>query len=142
MSNSHSFNEIYLLHLLKAQDPQKRFTFKCPLEMAFPVGMSSRSSLTVRAECVVVDSELGAQNRIQTCLQSSKTTNFSRANSFALKADFRGQFETTFSFSFNEWPGSWASNPGCPHSKAYTLPALFHSVVLPHVFLQGSSWDI
>ena len=69
-------------------------------------------------------------------------TDFSQANSFELKVDFRGQFETTFSFSFDEWPGSWASNPGCPHSKAYTLPALFHSIVLPYVFLQGSSWDI
>ena len=111
--------------------------------------MISRSSLIVKAECVVVDSELGAQDRIQTCIldtdlptEFKDLTDLSQANSFELKADFRGQFETTFSFSFDEWPGSWASNPVCPHSKAYTLPALFHSIVLPYVFLQGSSWDI
>ena len=94
--------------------------------------MSSRSSLTVRAECVVVDSELGSSEQDTDLPTEFKDlTNFSQANSFALKADFRGQFETTFSFSFDEWPGSWASNPGCPHSKAHTLPALFHSVSPP-----------
>ena len=77
---------------------------------------------------MVVDSELGSSEQDTDLPTEFKDlTNFSQANSFALKADFRGQFETTFSFSFDEWPGSWASNPDALIPK-HTLFQLYFTL--------------
>ena len=71
--------------------------------------------------------ELGAQSRIQSCLQISKTWQTShRQSTFELIVDFRGQLETLSTSTvqrYGEWPWSWASNPGCPGSKTHVLPA-------------------